>query len=405
MGNFKFIKHFSLAMLAGLFVISCSDDDDDPTPDPDQTGKITYLVTAGDADNDLAGGNTILALDDLSTLKDITVYKNPDGLYTIDAFTQVSYNETSKAFTGYIYARGATELGSAGLRSYELVDGKMQEFGSPVTNGGFGNTGTFGKYSYAAAISTGSVIVVERNGSTITGVEKMIDMTKYEIDGTSPQITGIADRGNNQVAIAFYYSNTDKAAVALADYNMNVTNVLYDERIGASYGAWRSARYAQIGTDDDNNVYVFSGAGEKSGALRIKEGESTFDTSYEFDILAASGGYRFRKVFHISDDYFLLEFYREKDAYGNMDSSGKMAVVKMSSKSFKWITGLPDPNELPAESGTNWPAGHNGVIYLPINPTSGQPTVYAIDATTASASARLTVGENEILRAVTIIKE
>lgn len=401
MGNFKFIKHISLALLAGALTVSCSDDDDNNSG---SSSKTTFLVIAGDVNNDLTGGNTILTFDNLSTLKDTAVYENPNGLYTKDAFTQVSYNEVSKTFTGYIYARGATELGSAGLRSYELVNGKMQEFGSPVTNGGFGNTGTFGKYSYAAAISTGSVVVVERNGSTITGIEKLIDMTEYEYEGTSPQITGIADRGNNQVAIAFYYSNKDVAAVALADYDMNVTKVIEDDRIGASYGAWRSARYSQIETDDNNNVYVFSGSGAKSGALRIKNGESSFDSSYEFDILTASGGYHFRKVFHISGDYFLLDFYKSKDAYSNLDSSGKLAVVNVSSKSFKWVEGLPDPDALKAESGTNWPASLDGVIYLPVNPASGKPTVYGI-TTSGIATARLTVKEGEILRAVTIIKE
>lgn len=404
MGKFKFLKHISFSLLVGAVAVSCSDDDDPtPTPDPDPAVKITYAITSADAEKDLAGGNSVLILDDLSTLKDVTVYNNPDALFAKDAFTQVSYNEISKVFTGYIYGRGANELGAAGLRSYKIVDGKLQTLGEPVMLANFGNTGTFGAYSYAAAISNASIMVVSRNESTITGTDILVGLDQYAIDGTTPSITGVVDRGNNQLAIALYYANRDSAAVALTDYNMNISSVQYDDRIGASYGAWRSVRYAQIGIDGDGNTYVFSGSSKKGvGALKISKGSSSFDKDYVFDILTASDGYRFRKVFPISDDYFLLEFYNEKDKYGNMDNSGKFAVVKMSDKSFKWVTGLPTTENI---SSVAWPEGYDGTIYLPVNPTSGKPTVYAIDAKTAVASARLTVGESELLKAVTIIKE
>lgn len=403
MGNFKFFKHISLALAAGLFTVSCSDDDDNSTPDPDPTEKkVSFIITSSDATLDLQGGNSTLILDSelLSTLKDTVIYDNPAALYTKDVFTQVSYNNESKVFTGYIYGRGAVELGGAGLRNYEIVDDKLQKLGEPVTVSNFGNTGIFGAYSYAAGISTGSIMVVSKTGSTVTGSEKLIDLTEYAIDGTSPSITGIADRGDNKVAIALYYANRDSAAVAFADYNMTVSSIEYDARIGASYGAWRSVRYDQIGTDDEGNVYVFSGAGkEMAGALKIAKGSDKFDSSYLFDILSASDGYRFRKVFRISEDYFLLEFYNEKDKYGNLDSSGKFAVVKMSDKSFKWVTGLPATDAI---NNIGWPEGYDGTIYLPIKPNSGKPTIYGIDAKTAVATPRLTVAESELLKSVAI---
>lgn len=406
MGKFKFLKHISFALLAVVFAASCSDDDDDnPTPNPDPAPKVSYVITAGDAKQDLRGGNYLLVLDDLSKLKDITVYKNSEALYTKDAFTQVSYNEKSKTFTGYIYGRGAVELGSAGLRSYELVGGKLQALGEPVILKNFGNTGTFGTVSYAAAISKPNVMVVSRNGNVVTGEDKAIDLESYPIDGTTPSITGIVDRGNNQLAIALYYANRDTAAVAFADYNLKITSVEYDKRIGRSYGAWRSVRYAQIGNDSDGNTYVFSGTGSNGvGALKIKKGTSVFDKDYFFDILKASDGYRFRKVFPISDDYFLLEFYFEKDKYGNTDNSGKFAVVKMSDKSFKWVSGLPNAEQIKSIA---WPAGYNGTIFLPINMAgeNEQPRIYAVNAKNATAEQRITLGKSELLKAVTVIKE
>lgn len=404
MGKFKFIKNISLALLSGVFVLSCSDDDDSSTKNPDVVKqKISYVITSGNAKTDLKGGNSLLVLNDLSKSKDTTVLNNPNALFVKDAFTQVSYNQQSKVFTGYIYGRGANELGSAGLRSYVVANGKLKVLGDPVKLSNFGNTGTFGKVSYAAAISASSVMVVSRNGETVTGQEKLVDLKSFAIDGTTPSITGIVDRGDNQLAIALNYANHDTAAVAFTNYNLEISSVQYDNRIGSSYGAWRSVRYAQIGKDANDNLYVFSGTGKNGvGALKIKKGESLFDKNYFFDILKASDGYRFRKVFPISDDYFLLEFYYEKDKYGNMDNSGRFAVVKMSDKSFKWVTGLPVSSEIKSIA---WPDGNDGTIYLPINLVKGKPTIYAINAKTAEAKVTLRVGESELLKAITIIKE
>ena len=401
MKKFISIRHFSLVLAAGLFAVSCSDDDNnDPVPEPAE--NVTFLVIAGDREADLSGGNYMLTLDNLGSGKDTTVYNNPDAAHSADVFTQIANNETSRILTGFIYARGST-FGSAGLKSYELVNGKMQEVGEHIAlSGSFGNTGTLGSYAYAAGVSNGTVNIVSRNGNTITNQEKLIDLSEYAIDGTSPTITGIVDQGNNQAIIAFNYASTGKAVAAFADYNMTVSKTIEDERIGASGGAWRSVRYSQIETDGSGNVYIFSGSGEKSGALRINKGESAFDPDYVFDILTASGGYRFRKVFPVSEDYFLLDFYVTPEAYGNMDASGKYAVVNMSGKTFKWVSGLPAADNI---ESNGWPVARDGIIYLPVNPASGKPTVYAINASTGVATVGLTLGEDELLKAVTFFKE
>lgn len=398
MKNFQFLKFLPVLLLLGFSTIACSDDDDDNTPEQKVRTKVNLIITASNATQDLQGGNsTIIVEDNPSKVQDLQIYQSESGLYTKDTFTQVSFNNNTGVFTGYIYGRGAIELGTAGMRNYTIVDNKLQVLGAPVTVSNFGNTGTFGEYSYAAAISSGSIMRIDKTG---TGVEKFINLTEYAIDGTSPTISGIVDRGNNQIVIGLNYADQDMAAIAFADYDFSVLSTKSDNRIGASYGAWRSVRYEQIGKDDNGNVYVFSGTGENmAGALKIAKGSNDFDPNYLFNILGASGGYRFRKVFHISDDYFLLEFYLEKDKYGNMDASGKFAVVKMSDKSFKWVTGLPEASEI---SNIGWPEGYNGTIYQPITPTNGKPTVYAIDAKTAVATPRLTAAEGEIIKSVAL---
>jgi len=409
-----------MALTACMTFTSCSSDDNDNNgdgPTPVDPKEVSFVVTSGDPASDLTGGVYMKVYNDLSTAKSgQTVYGAEDAVRSYDSFTQVTYNKTSGIFTGYIYARGASEQGlgskKAGLRSYKIENGKLVEAASPVLVEAFGNTGTFGTYSYAAQISKPYAMVVDKTGA---GNNIAVGLTQYAIDEVNPNISNIVDLGNNQVAMVLNYSNRDSAVVAICDYSLNIKKMIYDNRIGTSVGAMRSVRYTQSGIDDNGNVYVFSGSSatdSKVGALRIKKGETEFDKSYKFDILSKADGYRFRKAFHISGSKFLLEFYTDKNKYGNMDASGKMAVVDMDAQSLTWVTGLPDASTV----SFGWGDGYAGSYYLPVaaptsmsggsvSSSSVTPTIYKIDATTGAATAFMTFSTGDLLKAVTILKK
>ena len=433
-----------MALATSMTFTSCSDDDDNKgggSQDIDPK-EVSFVVTSGDPTTDLTGGVYMKVYNDLSTPKTgESVYGASDAVKSFDSFTQVTYNKTSGVFTGYIYARGASEegLGSkqAGLRSYKIENGKLTEIASPVKVEAFGNTGTFGTYSYAAQISKPYAMVIDNSG---TGNNVAVNLPAYAIDEVNPNISNIVDMGNNQVAMVLNYSNRDSAVVAICDYALNIKKMIYDDRIGTSVGAQRSVRYTQSGMDDNGNIYVFSGSSatdSKVGALRINKGATEFDKNYKFDIFSASNGYRFRKAFHISGSKFLLEFYLDKDKYGNMDASGKMAVVDMDAKSLTWVTGLPDASTV----SFGWGDGYAGAYYLPVaaatsfsggsgNGGSGSgggwnhggksvssyitradattsivPTIYKIDGNTGVATAFMTFGNGDLLKAITILKK
>ncbi len=424
----ELLKYAIAASALGVAVTSCSDDDEVtlPTVNP-ATAK--FIVVSGDPETDLTGGVYMKVFSDLATVKTgQTVYGDDvNGVKCPDGFTQETYNSETGIFTGYIYARAASAEGigslKTGLRSYKIVNDKLTEVGEPQYISNFGNTGCFGTYSYAAQISNPVIARIDNSGKS---TEFTIDPTKYAIDGINPAVSNIIDRGNNQIAIVLTYSNRDSAVVALADYGFNITKVIATNSIGTSVGAQRSVRYTQSGVDDNGNVYVFSGSsddGGKVGAVRINKGESDFDASYKFDILTKSGGYRFRKVFHITDDKFLVEFYLTTDKYGNMDASGKMAVVDMSEKSVTWVDGLPDPSTV----SIAWGDSYDGSYYLPVaaatsfgggsgsgggrpqsvkaaGSTSVTPTIYKIEADTGVATAFMTFGSGDLLKAIRIIK-
>lgn len=444
MKTVNFFKYAVFALALGLFATAC--DDDDPVKDPTEQGDgnegnepggsdpeepvepttAKFVITSSEKALDLKSPAYLKVFTDLTqTTSDVQIVGGENVVTAPDAFTQVSWNSDSKTFTGYIYGRGAITLGGAGLRSYKLDGDKMVEIGSAVTVENFGNTGTFGNYSYAAQISNPYVMRVSRSDDNTAGDNRYIaDFTdKYAIDGVMPAITEIIDRGNNEVAMTLYYSNSDKAAVAFADYDLNVSSVIYDERIGASYGAQRSVRYAQAATDDEGNIYVFSGQPSNDnlvGALKIAKGSKEFDKSYHFNIGEKSGGYRFRKVYHIGGDDFLLECFPETGAVENMSTSGKMAVVNMKSLSFKWVTGFPeDVNSI----SIGFPDNADGKIYVPVSGASSMhgggsgggkpsgkaasatvtPTIYVIGAD-GVATPGMTFKNTELLKAITILK-
>lgn len=421
-----------MAVTMAAVLTACGDDEPNggTSGDGEQNpSEVSFVVTSGDPENDLGGGVALRIFSDLETPKaDESVYFDEDGnsVKVPDTFTQVSYNSTTGMFTGFIYARGASAEGigslKAGLRSYKIENGRLVEVGSPVIVANFGNTGTYGNYSYAAQISNPYVMRVAADGS---GQDIAVELPSYAIDGTVPTVSNIVDMGNNRLAMVLSYANTDVAAVAFTDYDLNITSVKTDERIGTSMGAMRSVRYSLSGADDEGNVYLFAGNSaddSKVGAIRILKDESDFDPDYSFNILEKSDGYRFRKAFHISGDYFLLDFFTDKDSYENMSPSGKLAVVNVKEKTLVWVNGLPEPSTV----SIGWGDGYQGKYYLPIaaptemsggsgggngggrnvasRASSVVPTIYAIDAVSGRATSFMTFKSNELLKAVTIIK-
>ncbi len=117
--------------------------------------------------------------------------------------------------------------------------------------------------------------------------------------------------------------------------------------------------------------------------------------------MAKSNGHYFRRLYHITGDYFLVEFYNEAGVPGNQTQASKYGVVNVTAQTVQWVTGLPDVSSFSAAWATTW----NGKIILPITPTSGQSTVYLIDPATASAKLVLTLAEGDTITAITHINE
>lgn len=378
-----------------------------PEPEPVETGK--YLLAAA-----FDGATYFLTADDLTDPAVTLTPTGNNGLEVNGTYTHYVPNGT-KGLLALRYGQGGTHVGAGftiGSNGRAVQVGTDFEIPSGFTTAG----------------SVGHYVVTARSGQTLTGgskgavvnfidlnnnnslVSKSVNTEKFPgLEGKTISLLGIADAGNDEffTGLEITGGSADSVYVAKLDINLNVKQIYKDNRLSRSGGQFRSARYSQIGNDEDGNTYVFSGAygtvtTKTCGALVIRKGAAGFDPSYHFDIEAKSDGYRFRKVWHIQEDYFLLEFYNEKGSGGAVSDASQYAVVKMSTKDFKWIKGLPAKEEI---SAMKTPFSYNGKMFIGVATVSEKPAVYILDPATAVAVRGATVSDVTSIEGIAFIKD
>lgn len=193
-------------------------------------------------------------------------------------------------------------------------------------------------------------------------------------------------------------------------------------KIGFASGRMRSQYYQTIWAADNGDIYVFSpGYGRTtttpvtnndgtqfnrvqgklpSGVVRINAGETDFDPSYYVNLEELGNGNPMFRCWHISGDYFLLQMYSEgaENMSGTSAPRNELAVFKGQEGTLTVVTGLPAAEQL---SSIGTPFSEDGTAYIPITTLDGaEPTIYSIDAATATAKAGLTVSESISVSAI-----
>lgn len=386
-----------------LAAVGCTSENPGPTPEPNGANDRYFLAaTAGNA-------RYMMAVDDLE--KDTTI-TTTSGIETNLAYSH--YYSTPQAMLALVYSQGQSSPGAVYQLNANGALREMDTFSLPV---GFVTIGNFDRY-----------LAASRNGRTLTGAndgkigtifyfidlendnyitEKSI-VTENFVGNNTAEFSGIVDAGNGQFLTGVKLIDptgapVDNAYVARFDADLNVIKIYEDDRISYSTGEFRSARYPHIANDASGNTYVFSGSHsvsntnpdyrttKKAGAVRINSGADDFDPSYYFDIETASGGYKFKRVWHVAEDYFFLEMYNEAGIGGGQNPATQYAIVRMSNNSFNWVrTGIPTP-DLIESANTGWAFTTNGKAYVGITAIDAQPAVYVIDPVTATAKKGITV--------------
>jgi hypothetical protein len=401
------------ACLSSIFV-SC--DDNDPKPEAKKPGAFFISATGEET-------QYILQVADPTT-GTMSIAENVKQLEQT-GYTWI-FNSNPSAAVGLIYRQGDPGIGLG----YTLnADTSLQESAEFLITSRFTSYGFFDHY---ALTSVGGQALVDTQGDTLTNAagnkrddgitfnffdlnnnfaSRDVTIPTLNITGSGQQATpaGIVDMGNGEFLTGLVVSQPkdpnagggassgaitypDSVWVAAFDADLNLKRIYGDDRISYSAGRFRSQYYSQIAKADDGSVYVFSGAYESTtthpaGVLRINKNATTFDASYYFNIQEKADNYKFRKVWHITGNYFLLEIYNDFTT-GATAVATQYGVVDVVGKTFKWVTGIPAKDEI---INTGLPAPYGGKMYFPITAASADPAIYIIDPTTAVATKGLTV--------------
>lgn len=200
-------------------------------------------------------------------------------------------------------------------------------------------------------------------------------------------------------------TKADSCWVVMMDKDLNILHTYKDDRISYAAGQYRSQTLSSLLKADDGTIYVFSNGYEPTttlpaGALRINRGEEQFDPNYYFNLEEACEGYKFRRVWHITENLFLLELYNTKKASSTGQAS-HFAIADMKAKKVQMVSGLP--NKLNIVSGQNTgdiPLYHRGKIYLPITERNQHAALYLINIETGKAQKGITINGARQIRAV-----
>jgi hypothetical protein len=396
-----------------LTVVSCDKNDGNNN---EQQGKGSFVLS-------LAGESTdyLLLAEDLAS-GELSISDNNKSL-TKTGYTWI-FNANPSVAIGLIYQQGDPGI----CLGYRLAsDGALEEIGQFDITSRFTSYGFFGNYALTSVGGQTPANDANRsdyvtfnfiNTDDLTRTEKSIPTLNITGNGEQATFSGIVDMGNGEFLTGLVVSQPkdpgatggastgvvtypDSVWVAAFDNNLNLKRIYRDGRLSYSSGRFRSQYYSQIGKAGDGTVYVFSGSYESTstrpaGALRINKNATAFDSDYYFNIEEKTDGYHFRKVWHITGNYFLLEFYNETTVSAT-GAATQYGIVDMSAKSFNWVTGIPAKEQITA---TGLPAASDGKMYFPITAENADPAIYIIDPATAVATKGVSVAGAENISAV-----
>lgn len=410
----QFFKTTAAIVLAALATASCSKDDNKETTAPKE--KDQFLVaTSVSAVNGSPEATYLLKVDNIED-QNASISIKGNGLEFLNTFS----NYISNGYDGFVALKYGQGDAHVGQRFTINTAGKADKIGAQFElENGFITAGLVG-HSVYTIMSGGrakdpTIATVNRIGLA----DKTPQFVSYKVnefkgyEGKNGWLIGIADAGDDSffTSVDLSTEGVDDVVIAKVDKNIKTQAVYSDSRLSRSGASYRSARYSQIGLASNGDVYVFSGnqsGTKKAGALLIKKGAAGFDKDYFWDIETAADGYRFRKVWELSGNKFLLEFYNDKvganEAPASLAPATHYAIVDAATKNLKWVTGLPSKSNIP-DLGIKWPYVYNGKVYMGVKTTQETPRIYVIDVETAVATKGIAVQDIDYIDAITFVKQ
>lgn len=190
-------------------------------------------------------------------------------------------------------------------------------------------------------------------------------------------------------------------------------------KIGFACGRLRSQYYQTIWSDDDGNIYAFSGGygrtttddastGLKrakgtlpSGVVRIPKGATDFDGYYcNLETMEGATGHPLFRCWHVGGDYFLLNNYgcsiEQVTELGTSAPANEMVIFKASEKKLIKIQGLPDTSIISSFGDSPYLEGNHFYITVLTTEDGAKPTFYKINPQTGEAVKGLVVEADDV---------
>lgn len=214
------------------------------------------------------------------------------------------------------------------------------------------------------------------------------------------------------------YPNEVNIAVLYKEGNsIKKRKVITDDRASYAVGRRRSGRLNCIGVAGDGNIYVFSPSNQRnagtsndpkpenvtkhpSSVLRINKSSLEFDKGYYVNLETKSGGLKLQNAFPLFGDYFLLNMFATNKSW-NMQLANKFALFNVKTGEFRFINGLPSPENIGGYSPKPYvDVENNNSVYLPLTAKDGS-FVYVINVNTAEAVKGVEVEDDITIGGVT----
>lgn len=405
----------ALTVLSANVFMSCGSDEGEPNnPDIAPTAAKGNYFIAVKADD---GTEYVMQAESLEE-KDLNIKDNIFELPTSE-YTWVFKDDKAigmvyqQQFAGIGYAMRLSDPEKAFEKLGEFrIESRYSNFG--FFNGGF-VTSVGGQVSSDGSRNDGATFAFFNLADDGVSLNHTKTLWTEDLTGNGQQITfsSIVDDGDGTFLSAIVQSDfnqtgtgngssvgdvkyPDSVWVARLDEDLNVRHIYRDDRISYAAGQYRSQVFQEVFKADNGNVYVFSNAfntntTRKAAALRITPGADAFDPAYYFDLQTPADGYKFRRVWYVGGDKFLLELYNNRTP-GSIEPGHHYAIVSMEEKKFQKVEGLPAMNLITSGAETGGvPLSHGGKVYLPITQYGSDAVIYVIDPETAQATAGITL--------------
>lgn len=348
-------KSWQLIAFCSIFLLAVSCDKDESNIPPANKENRDILIGASTINPDGHSGSNFIQL-----IKNIDKanYKNETAL-------PVNFGSIPVLYKNWAFDISAFSNNGM-LNKFERINKKeLQKVGSlQLPSGALAIQIAFvnDKKAYISLWNQGKIIVFNPTTMKQTSI---IDITKYGIGDENPDPSGMIIRGNklyvalNQVIGHFPDVKRPYSDVLIIDINTDKPiKMITEKKSGFSYPS-RPADPKTMFMDENGDIYIvcmshFGTKGENLGILRIKNGETEFDTDYALTLNKASieGETHTPNLFWLSQYggngklYGLIHIYAYHSSTPNYvtDRTNLAVEIDLKTKAIKKLPDLPRGN-------------------------------------------------------------